>query len=311
MRSRFRWGIAATDLRSKIGSASTQSIPTVDMFMISPNYFNTMGIPLIAGEDFRNESPTAAKRAGAQTQSAPKLAIVNETFAHKLFDQENPIGRRVSGGGVTYRIVGVVKNIKSRTLGETESAILYRSLDQTAGTEASIMGYALIVRTPGDPAALTQSVREQVSALDPNMAVFNAETMPQHIHDALFLPRFAGTMFGIFGSVGLTLAAVGLFGVMSYSVSRRTREIGIRMALGSQVSAVQGADRPAGDAVYPGRRRVGIGGCAGCGEVSPLRCSMEFSPGTPLRLPWCLPFWPWWPLPLAGCRRGGRLRWTR
>jgi ABC-type antimicrobial peptide transport system permease subunit len=208
------------------------------MFMISPNYFNPMGVPLIAGEDFRNESPTA-ERAGAQTQSAPNLAIVNETFAHRLFDQENPIGRQVSGGGVTYRIIGVVKNIKSRTLGETESAILYRSLDQTAGTEASIMGYALILRTPGDPAALTASVREQVSALDPNMAVFNAETMPQHIHDALFLPRFAGTMFGIFGSVGLTLAAVGLFGVMSYSVSRRTREIGIRIALGSQVSAVQ------------------------------------------------------------------------
>jgi predicted permease len=219
--------------------ASTQSIPTVDMFMVSPNYFNTMGIPLTAGEDFRNEPP-AAERAGAQTQSAPKLAVVNETFAHKLFDQENPIGRQVSGGGVTYRIIGVVKNIKSRTLGETESAILYRSLDQTTGTESSIMGYALIVRTPGDPAALTQSVREQVSALDPNMAVFNAETMPQHIHDALFLPRFAGTMFGIFGSVGLTLTAVGLFGVMSYSVSRRTREIGIRMALGSQMTAVQG-----------------------------------------------------------------------
>ncbi len=202
--------------------------PGTELYMVSPGYFETMGIPRVSGRDLAEENPMA-----------PKVAVVNEEFAQRLFEHDSPIGQRVTGGGVTYQIVGVVGNIKSRTLGEADRPVLYRSINQNLSGDPSFNGYSLMVRYTGDPSALSAAIRHEINSLDPSLAVFNTQTIEEHLRDALFLPRLAGTLFGVFGFIGILLATVGLYGVMSYTVSRRTHEIGIRIALGAQTGAVQ------------------------------------------------------------------------
>jgi predicted permease len=198
-----------------------------DLYMVTPGYFAALGMPGLAGSDFSQG-----------TTSGPPVAVINKAFADKLFGGTDPIGQRIEGGGWTYQIIGVVGNAKSRTLGEDTRPILYRSLDQSIANDPSMMGYTLIVHTPSNPAGIAEALRREVYRLDPAVAVYNLETMDEHVRTAYVLPRVAAMLFGIFGGIGLVLATVGLYGVMSFAVARRTREIGIRMAMGARPAAV-------------------------------------------------------------------------
>jgi predicted permease len=198
-----------------------------DLYMVTPGYFDALGTPRLAGSDFSHERA-----------DGPRVAVVNKAFADQLLGGANPVGQHVDGGGWNYQIIGVTGNAKSRTLGEDTRPILYRSLDQSIVNDPSQMGYTLVVRTEGDPAGLAAALRREVYRLDPAMAIYNVESMEEHVRAAYMLPRVAAMLFGVFGGIGLVLAAVGLFGVMSFAVTRRTREIGIRMAMGARPAAV-------------------------------------------------------------------------
>ena len=210
-------------------SAKENKQTEADIFSVTPGYFETVGIPLLRGRNF-----------SAESDLNKSVAIISRIMARRMFGDRDPIGRAISSGkDKNYEIVGVSGDSKSVSLGEETKANAYTYLPRNASEDVlSLLGMTILVRTAGDPAALTRPVREEILKLDPTLAVFNVDTMSQHVSRAFLVPRLCATLFGIFGLLGLTLAGVGLFGVVGYSVRSRTREIGIRMALGARPAAV-------------------------------------------------------------------------
>jgi putative ABC transport system permease protein len=249
--------------------------PSTRINIASANYFRAMSIPLLAGRDFNQ----------LDTEKSPPVVIVNQAFASQFFPNQNPIGKRVrpgfskgKGDGPMREIVGVVGSVAQDRVGQKPLPETFIPRDQFVVNDAT-----LVIQSRGDPHTAIPPLRAILREIDPDLPIEELRTMDERVGLSLAQPRFQSYLLVIFAAVALLLTAVGLYGVISYSVAQRTHEIGTRMALGAQQASIFKL------VVGQGMLLAGIGvviGLAGSLATSKLLSSLlyEISPTDPVTL---------------------------
>jgi putative ABC transport system permease protein len=218
----FRIGVSGFQIKGRPPVPAGQE-PMADYRIATPGYFNTIGIALRKGRLLDQHDELDAKR----------VAVVNETMVSRHFPHENPLGQSITSGGAPMEIVGVVADAKLYGLdAPIEPAIYVTHLQHPAAS----MG--LVVQSEGDPATLASAVRREILKLDPEQPVSSVRTMESVLSDSLMLRRVSMLLLAVFAILALTLATVGIYGLTAYSVSRRTHEIGLRVALGASQAEI-------------------------------------------------------------------------